>query len=154
MFRSFKSRLAVVVIVLAIVLSVAAYGLWTSVKAITNGEDTSRALGITCEVVAQHFEDTGHWPRSWDEMRDTRPLEFGANIWPAEIDSIKSRVRIDFEVTNDYLAEVDPKAFEAIKPIGHSFPNRDSDVRRLLEKCREKIKRDRAAAGSPLPPSP
>jgi len=154
MFRSFKSRLAVVVIVIAIVLPVAAYGLWTSVKAITNREDTSRALGITCEVVAQHFEDTGRWPRSWDELRDTRPLEFGTNIWPAEIDSIKTRVRIDFDVSTDYLAEVDPKAFDAIGPIGEAFPHRDSDVRRLLEKCRDKIKRDRAAARSPVPPSP
>lgn len=151
MFRSFKSRLAVVVIVLAIVLSVAAYGLLTLVNAIMNREETSRAIGITCEVVAQHFEDTGRWPRSWDELRDTRPLEYGPNIWPGEIESLKTRVRIDFDVANDYLVEVDPDAFQAIEPIGRTFAN-DTCVHRLLERCRVRIKRDRAADRSPLPP--
>lgn len=44
--------------------------------------------------------------------------------WPAESAEIQKRVQVDFQAEPDVIVHQDPRAFEAIKPIGPYYEYR------------------------------
>lgn len=151
MLRRLKIFIAIAAVAL---LAIGSLAYWILKRGMVE-EDSLHLTIFTCEIIDRHFDKTGRWPKSWEEMRDDGPMTYpGPIAWPDEMELLKRRVRVDFGLTNAYLTEVKPDAFHGIEPIEDSFPSYEGGVRRLLDRCREKIKRDRAAARSPVPPSP
>lgn len=127
-------------------LAVAAVGVWWARKQATDSleaEKNAHAYHLAVNVVQAYVrENDGRWPTSWQELEEVTSLsEDDQDRWPAEMDSVRDRIDVDFSVSSDQVAEMSVDNFQAIRAMGpiDEFATRQS--RSLVET----IKQARAA---------
>jgi hypothetical protein len=97
---------------------------------------TNEACELTMEYVQQH---NGAWPRSWHDLERVHLPPNKSNVyrWPEDSKQLRQFVTIDFAAEPEQLTKQTVADFEAIKPIGPSFPYKDDGrVLALLESLR------------------
>jgi hypothetical protein len=81
-------------------------------KAYESGVAEARAR----DAATRWVKATGKWPTTWDEL-ERYPPDVGIPLSPEEWARIRDLVQIDFGVTLDEAAEMDPENFRPIRAI-------------------------------------
>lgn len=90
------------------------------------------AMSLTLETVEQFVQDTGDWPRSWDDLERVQ-LRSGHSISPQNLDQIRSGVEVDFTLNLDSVNTAEPNAFGAIRPKPPCFDAYEWRIKSLLQ---------------------
>jgi len=113
----------------------------TTVLSAARAEDRYQATCAVLDGITHHLKTTGEWPRNWDELH--RSNLHSNPRWPADDGALRRRIRIDFEVTAAEVASMTAETFDAIEPLGRSYPLNRSPVETLLDTAKETISRRR-----------
>jgi hypothetical protein len=85
-------------------------------------EDRLQATIVTCDLVAEHVELKGTWPKAWADLEALPARDWARFKWPADSKEVQARVGIDFSYDLDEIGRAAPESFTAVKPRGPSFP--------------------------------
>lgn len=119
-------------IALAIGIALVCFSLHTAKEA----EFNLHARICATEVVRQFVEDSkGKWPKSWSELAKTKGPSAPFR-WPENLEDIKSRVTIKFDVELKELLAGDAEHFDAIRLNGVTYGD-NSWVKAFLESLRK-----------------
>jgi hypothetical protein len=92
------------------------------------------------DYVASHG---GEWPKSWANLEDLPPREWGMFEWPKDSHEVQTYVEVDFTADPKELAKQTPVEFDAVRPIGPYYPFKERwQVEALLETLRAHISRN------------
>jgi hypothetical protein len=128
------------VVTVALTLGGVAWVAYVSCSVAIRAEYTLHAVNLATVVVDKYVEREGTWPASWDELATVSTVNHWAMYsWPEDREKVQSRVTVDFAADPATLAKQNVEEFDAIKPIGPSYPYKhDGHVAALLETLRKK----------------
>lgn len=80
----------------------------------------------------------GAWPRSWADLEQIPSESPSMYQWPRDSAEVQKYVAIDFSADPDRLLKHGPSGFDAVRPIGPSYPiDRYRLVEGLLDAIRD-----------------
>lgn len=97
-------------------------------------ESTLHALDLVYDAVGKFLENNGGtWPKSWEQLATNLPNQSASPpLSPDQIERLRRRVRINFDLTTAQVAAQDEEHFSAIGPIGPYYAPFRETIRRLL----------------------
>jgi len=121
-------------VLLILVVGVVGWMVYCATTTARQAEMNLHDTEFTIQLVEQFVHDKGQWPRSWAELEQ---LPFPSKTpsllnvqyeafrsWPAASQQLQECIAIDFQADPQQIAGQDPMKFDAIKPIGPSYPYR------------------------------
>lgn len=126
-----------VAFILCVVLLFIAAGIHKSLEA----EETLHAYDMVIQVVEQSvLQHSGQWPHSWQELEAIHQIEPSAGWkWPDDRAKIADRVRVDFTLSSQQVADMSPTSFSAIVQSGPCFPPEEFRIAALIETVRKSL---------------
>jgi hypothetical protein len=103
-------------------------------------EKTLQAFSVLMDVLT-NFVDTnsGKWPSGWDDLARIPPSRANSTFsWPEDIERIRSRVRINFDLTTAQVISAGESRFVAIEQIGPNFGPDEPSLHRFFDVARRK----------------
>jgi hypothetical protein len=115
---------------------------WMAYRSVTDSLEAERnyqATRHTVDLVGRFLAERGHWPGSWEELKNFQDLNGTTRQTVAEM---QQRVQIDVRVDAGDIARQDPMDFNAIQPIDDLYYEyRDQAVPSLQATIRTSISR-------------
>ena len=106
-----------------------------------DAEYSLHAYGLVLEVLADYLnENSGQWPKSWDDLVVIRHSDFGLVRWPDDIGEVKKRVRINFDVTTADIISSGVH-FTAVTQRKPNYGSEEWRVPNFLEAARRSLAR-------------
>ncbi len=101
-------------------------GIWIAYQAVSvsiQAECALHAVNLTTVVVDKYVAREGKWPRSWDDLRTVSSVNAPTMYsWPEDWQKVRLYVTVDFDADPATLATQTVEEFDAIRPIGPSYP--------------------------------
>ena len=120
-----RKKLTTVLIVLAAAFATVLAGVVVVVIYVSHVmldmERRSHATVVLGWVVAAYIDESGEWPRNWDDLEDIKGIHSGPVEWPKDDEYVKDNVAIDFDVTVDEVAVLDYDDIMCIRPLGNAY---------------------------------
>lgn len=141
-WRRWKRVIAWSVLVIVLTgVGVGATMAYLGISASVQAEENLHSTIFVIRLVEQFVTEEKRWPHSWAELEavafpSDAPLPANGELsviriggqhgyeWPSASTKLQQRVAIDFAADPRTIAEQDPMAFTAIKPIGPYFEYR------------------------------
>jgi hypothetical protein len=109
--------LAFLVLSISLPIVLVRLSLGISVKA----QETLGRYRITLELIGTYLnQNSGKWPKSWDDLAKVQHNDFGGIRWPADIDQIKQRIHVNFDTNTEAVIAGGIENFSAVT---QSTPN-------------------------------
>jgi hypothetical protein len=103
------------------------YIVYLGISTSWHAEHVLHAALLTIDVLNVYVdEQKGAWPKSWRDLEDIKPRKWAMFSWPEDSDEIQKYVEIDFNADLERLINQKPGEFDAVRPIGPSYPFEDS----------------------------
>ncbi len=138
--RRFRLRLRLRHVVIALVFAVGGLligSVYRGTSTSLDAENTHQAYVLTFGAVTNYVQQSGQWPKNWDELLsfDQRT---GGSLSAAYmgIDEVKARVKVDFQLGLRDVAAMTPETFTAIKQRPPNYPDEEGDIAVLLKLAR------------------
>jgi hypothetical protein len=98
-------------------------------------ERTHQAYLLVLDLLEKHLRaNSGRWPTSWEELAKTSldsPRSFYQ--WPGDIQVIRQRVSVSFDIGSVSPALNDSHTFSLVKQNGPNFGKDEIRIRRILQ---------------------
>jgi hypothetical protein len=101
-------------------------------------EGVHHSYRTTLSAVILHIEERNNWPKNWGALT---PFLQRIDPDPERITAVPSRVRVDFTLNLNDVAEMTPDTFVAIEPIGPNYGRAEGAVSQLLDVARSRTKK-------------
>jgi hypothetical protein len=100
--------------------------LYLGISTAWHAEKTLHAVNLVTVVVDHDLQDTNRWPKSWRDLHAVNQINAPSKYeWPADAETVKKLVTIDFEAEVKVIASQTADDFDAIRPIGSTYPYQD-----------------------------
>jgi hypothetical protein len=123
-------------------------------------EMTYGAYYSTLDALLLFMDETGRWPKNWDELRSAdrekadRP-RYGMSMRAPEV---RELVRVDFSVTIEDVAKMDARHFTAVEAVDQGFLPWEDRVNVVIDEAKRQVaheqgtkKPERRRSAIPLP---
>ena len=110
---------------------------YSVVQEALEAERTLQAYLLVLDVMVDYLHEHRSWPSNWDEISGVPHAEHqGIYHWPDDIEIIRNRVQVNFDVTLLDVVNMDASRFTAVEQVGPRFGPDQSVIKRLKEAAR------------------
>jgi type II secretory pathway pseudopilin PulG len=135
-----KGRYALLIVVLIVVaLFCIAASILQCVTVSLEAEKTLHANQVVLEVLEVYMrENPDRWPQSWEQLSKVNISndQHWMFSWPEDIEKLRKRVSINFDLTRAQVADMRPEWFSALKPFPPYFPLDEHRIESFIEVAR------------------
>lgn len=114
-FRPLRAALAAVVIA---AVGYASFTVWKVKEVLIASENRLTASGMVSQLLTQHIQTRGTWPRSWADLTSLRVDGEAGFEWPRDVSKIQQMIWVDFETDVDAVAGSDAESAAWLVPQG------------------------------------
>ena len=98
-------------------------------------EKTLHAYRLVLDVLIEYVETEGEWPTGWTDMEAVKPPgEYGLWRWPDDIDEVRKRITVEFDLRGKDLTVMTADSFDLVRQSDPNYgPYAYGAIDRLLE---------------------